>query len=233
MTARRAAATLLVVLAGCTTTARQHPEFAARRARITTVAVMPPEVAFVRRVFKGDDEPLLAETDATRASLPDLLGAELRRRGFTIKPALLDEAHFAADPELRYQTTVIQSRFATAGGQLRPAAALTRADAARVRVSLGSDVNRFADHAEVDALVFSQVAGWKKSGGEVAKDLAMTLLLLGNVHYYLQAGGLQVALVDGTTGEVLWANATFVTDRDFTGGALAGLVRRVFAGYPH
>ncbi len=234
MRARWTAALLgaALALAGCTTTVRQHPDFRARRPQIATVAVMPPDVSFVRRVFKGDDEPLGAEAEAARSRLPGLIGAALTGRGFTVKPALLDEEHFTDDPELRYQTTLMQSRFANAGRWLRPFAELRRKDAEGTRVSLGPDVNRFADHAQVDALVFAQMAGWKKSGGEIAKDVAVSVLLLGNVLYHTQTGGLEIGLVDGTTGEVLWANSVLVSGRDFADAALPGMVRQVFDGFP-
>jgi hypothetical protein len=229
----RAAVALLVLVAGCTTTVRQHPEFAARRAQITGVAVMPPDVTVMRKVFKGDDEPLLADAATARARLPLAIAAELRKRGFTVKPALLDEPDVAGDDELRYQTTLVTGRFRAAGMQLQPFAGMGKAQAAGWRLSIGPEVNRFADHAGVDALVFAQMAGWTKSGGEIARDVAVTVLTLGNLIYYRQAAVVQVALVDGTTGEILWANVGRTVNRDFTGDGLDGMVRAAFDGFPH
>ena len=103
--------------------------------------------------------------------------------------------------------------------------------------SLGADVNLFADHAEVDALVFAKMWGFKKSSGEIARDAAMTVLIaaatLGSVIPAQPTSGatIRIALVDGTTGDVLWAN-TAGTNGDFEGSGLDTLVGTLFRQFP-
>jgi hypothetical protein len=102
---------------------------------------------------------------------------------------------------------------------------------------LGPAVNRSADHADVDGLVFAKMAGFKKSGGEIAKDVTMTIMIavatLGSVVAIQPSKGasLQVALVDGATGDILWAN-TAGTTGDFEGSGLEQMVKTLFEGFP-
>jgi hypothetical protein len=221
---------------GCTptTSIRKHPQFADRRAKISSVAVVPPEVEVVRVVFKGDNEPLPEEAARISARLPDLIAAELRRRGFTVTDACLDEQHFGTEPDLRFQTTQAQQAFATAGAQMYRTVLMKKPDAENYQSTLGPGVNPLADHANVDALIFVEVGGFKKSGGEVAKDVIMTILFLAIGAYVTQptqGAGMRIALVDGATGDVLWANVGGTTG-DFEGAGLDKMIKEVFKEFP-
>jgi len=220
---KRALAALL--LAGCASAVPVDHELAASRARIRTVAVMPPDVRIARHVFHGDDEPLTADMDRVRRQLPALLGGVLARHGFTLKPARLDETDVAGESELRYQRTLVTGRF-------RAAAAMDTTRETDYRLSLGPEVNRFADRADVDGLLFAEMTGWKKSRGQIARDVATSVMLLGHVVYHTEAADLRVALVDGTTGDILWSATTTVAGRDFAGPALPGLVEAAFPPVP-
>ena len=79
-----------LVVTGCTTTVRRHPSFGERRAKIASVAVVPADVAFVRMVFRGDNQPLPEETGRVRGRLPALVTTQLQKRGFTVKEARLE-----------------------------------------------------------------------------------------------------------------------------------------------
>jgi len=202
---------IALMLAGCTTTVRKHPEFAKRRAKIANVAVVPPDVEVVRVVFKGDNQPLNEEAARIRTRLPDLIAAAMRKQGFTVKEAGLDEQHFADKPDLRFQTTQLQDAFARADQQMFKVVQMSKSEAENYKTTLGTDVIPIADHADVDALVVAKMNGFKKSGGEIAKDVAITVLIavatLGNAVATQPTKGasLQVALIDGTTGDILWA----------------------------
>ncbi len=221
---------------GCTptTSIRKHPQFAERRAKISSVAVVPPEVEVVRVVFKGDNEPLPDDAARISARLPDLIAAELRQRGFTVKDAGLDEQHFGTEPDLRFQTTQAQQAFTTASAQMYRTVAMKKPDAENFQSTLGPGVNPLADHANVDALVFARMGGFKKSGGEVAKDVAITILFAVTgaiVTQTTQGAGMRMALVDGGTGDVLWANVAG-TSGDFEDVGLEKMIKEVFKEFP-
>jgi len=228
---------IALMLAGCTTTVRKHPEFAQRRAKIANVAVLPPDVEVVRVVFKGDNQLLNEEAARIRSRLPDLIAAAMRKQGFTVKEAGLDEQHFAEKPDLRFQTTQLQDAFARADQQMFKVVQMSKSEAENYKTTLGTDVITIADHADVDALVVAKMNGFKKSGGEIAKDVAITVLIavatLGNAVATQPTKGasLQVALVDGTTGDILWAN-TAGTAGDFEDSGLGAMVEQVFKGFP-
>jgi hypothetical protein len=221
---------------GCTptTSIRKHPQFADRRAKISSVAVVPPEVEVIRVVFKGDNEPLPEEASRISARLPDLIAAELRRRGFTVKDACLDEQHFGTEPDLRFQTTQAQQAFTTASGQMYRTVAMKKPEAENFQSTLGPGVNPLADHADVDALIFVKMGGFKKSAGEVAKNVAVTILFAVTgaiVAQPTQGAGMRIALVDGATGDVLWANVAGTTG-DFEGAGLEKMIKGVFKEFP-
>ncbi len=231
-----AAALLVCTGTGCTptTTVRKHPQFAERRAKISSVAVVPPEVEVIRVVFKGDNEPLPEDAARITTKLPDLIAGELRRRGFTVKDACLDEQHFGTAPDLRFQTTQAQQAFSTASAQMYQTVAMKKPEAENCQSTLGPGVNPLADHANVDALIFVKMGGFKKSGGEVAKDVAMTVLFLAIgaiVTQPTQGAGIRIALVDGATGDVLWANVAG-TSGDFEGAGLHKLIGETFKEFP-
>ena len=228
---------LTALLAGCATTVRRHPDFEARRKEIASVSVMPPQVEFVRIVFKGDDEPLREESSAVARRLPGLVAAELRSHGFDVKEAGLYADDSEDLSEMRFETTQISRAFAEASGEMYQQPLMIESDAMKYERSLGADVNLFADRAEVDALVFAKMWGFKKSSGEIAKDAAMTVLIaaatLGSVVSVQPTAGatIRIALVDGTTGDVLWAN-TAGTNGDFEGRGLNTLIAGLFKQFP-
>ena len=178
-----------LVVTGCTTTVRRHPSFGERRAKIASVAVVPADVAFVRMVFRGDNQPLPEETGRVR-------------------------------------------------GRLHKTPLMLKSKAEKFETTLGSDITQLAENAQVDGLVFAKMNGFKKSGGEIARDWAFALLLsaatLGTVFVApapSSGATLQLALVDGTSGDVLWAN-TAGKAGDFEEKGLDGLVNQLFNGFP-
>ncbi len=78
------------------------------------------------------------------------------------------------------------------------------------------------------------MGGFKKSGGEVAKDVAITILFAVTgaiVTQPTQGAGMRMALVDGGTGDVLWANVAG-TSGDFEGVGLEKMIKEVFKEFP-
>ncbi len=230
-TRHRGLAALLVLggalAAGCTTTARMSPDFPAHRAALHRVAVTPPDVLIVRRTFQGEAPVLRDETKAVRARLPGLVASELRERGFEVKEEAVDARRFAGDAELRFRTTQLQDAFLRAQVDLYPVEMMRTREAHRIEVTVGPLVNPFADTAKVDALLVSTLGGLKKSWGESLKDL---FVADGGV---LRKGAvLRIALVDGDTGEVLWANSVVTKDEDFENKGLKKMVKRAFREFP-
>jgi len=209
------AAVAAVWLSGCVTTTRMNPAFPARRAAIKRVAVVPPDVTIVRLTFKGDNALARDEVDRAAARLPGLIAAELRGHGFEVKEAGLDERRFAGEPDLRFRTTQVQRAFLRAQTDLYEMEVIETSKANRTEQTLGPLVNRLADHAAVDGLVVSTMVGLRKSWGGAMKKGAI----------------LRIGLIDGDTGDILWANSV-VADEDFQGEGLDKMVKSAFRKFP-
>jgi hypothetical protein len=231
---RLAAAVAVLALSACTTGIRQHPEFAARRQAIRSVAVIPPEVTVRLITFTGEDQPIPELERQVREKLPALVAAELASRGFAVPHATSIESRLGEVPALRFQTTQLQQNFAQAEAEMFRTAQMATAQAENYRRSLGAQVARVSDPLEADALVLVRVQGFQKSGGEIAKDMAKSIVvgvLTGYVAVQPTSGTtMSVAFVDGRSGDVLWANAAGMPSDP--SGALEGLVKQAFAAFP-
>jgi hypothetical protein len=208
-------------VAGC---AQRHAVFRQDMATLRRVAILPPDVHLVRYVFKGDNETLTTAADAASLALPSFIAPHLASHGFVVRPARLDEEQVGADTDLRYLATTVRARHGAFVGN-----ALTGNDARW----FGTDVGRLADNADVDALLFVRLDGFTKSSGQVARDVAVSVLSLGSLVYRTNATRLFVTLVNGTTGEVLWWRWHLTEERAFEGAALGELVGQVFDKMPN
>ncbi len=231
---RPATALLIVVLAACTTTVRKHPEFSTRIARVSSVGVMPAQVHVEKIVFRGDNEPLHDMSERIAAKLPSLVARYLAEHDLSVTEIELTDDLYAEFPDLRFEITQIEQAASTALREMYETVEMTTGKAESYERSIGPEVSQLAEFLqETDALIFARMEGFKKSEGEVAKDLAFTVLLaaatLGNslVMQPSQGAVLQVCLIDSTTGEVLWAN-TQNTPGDFEGKGLEKLVEALF-----
>ncbi len=232
--ARRLALTATVVLfAACTTTIRKHPEFHSRIGGITSVGVMPPEVQVTKVVFKGDNERLREEEVDIRTELPSLLVAYLGKRDFVVREVNLDEETFADLPELRFETSLVQDANVSAMNEMYEKLGMSPSKAESYARSLGPEVNQFADLASVDALAFSRYSGFKRSLGDLVAGAVLAAIAGGTAA--AEGAILQVSLVDGATGDILWCNAIETTNaqQSFTDmikgrSLLESMVRKLF-----
>ena len=115
-------------------------------------------------------------------------------------------------PELRFAATQAQQAADEAMNEMFANPRWWKSDALNYKRSLGPQVNQFADMVDGEAIMFMRYSYLTKSGGEIAKDVTFSVLLavatLGNVMYWqdVTAARLDVCLVDGATGDVLFAN---------------------------
>lgn len=217
------AALLLCVASGVAGCATQQPQFPAQVAKLRRVAVLAADVEITRIVFSGDNERMITEEDAVRRELPETVAPWLRNKGFSVIPAHIEESDLAADPSLRYPLSLVRSRFEGA------AAAARRGQAVG---GLGPEVGVLAQHAGADAFVMIAFAGISKSGGQIARDLAVSLLTLGHVIYPTSASLLFAALVDGASGQLHWWSWRQRDRLVYQGPELAEFVRDLFSKWP-
>ncbi len=201
----------LGLLVACTTTIRQHPAFPSRIGEISDIGIMPPDVSVMRIVFKGDNEPLPDEEQAVAADLPHLLARYVRDRDFTVRMVPLDDELFLAFPELRFEASQSQRAFTSAMAEMYKTVEMSESHAMSYERSLGPEVTQFAELAGVDALLFSKYSGFKKSQGELVKNALVAIIVGGG--FVADGSTLQVSLVDGSTGDLLWSNTVGLADQ--------------------
>ncbi len=198
----------LVAASGCAALGPpRHPEFKALHVQIRSMAVLPPSIEVYKFTFKGEREMMYDLLPGLRQQAIAELEQVLAKRGYQVQPLDVSEQVLDNDPELKRSLHTVQELF---DKRIEEYNKKWFPRAREFRYTVGSDINVFADRAKSDALVFVRCQGIKKSGGEIAKDLAKTLLVavatLGNamVYYYPSVTVVQMAVIDGDTGELLW-----------------------------
>ena len=229
----------LSVFAASCSTVRMSPNFQKRSAEIRTVAVADPDVSIQLMVFKGDNKPLFEESKAAVKTTKGAVIEEFKKRGYEVKPLVLTEKMIAENPDLPSELSKLKERYAALAQDVQKQY-VSKMEWNNFKLSLGSDVNQFADLVGADALVFVTGTGFRKSGGEIANDVAKSVLIaaasLGSlvVVYPSAAGTMDISIVDADNGDILWHN---FSDRnrayDFTKeNALQGMVKQMLRLYP-
>ena len=211
-------------------TVRAHPQLQQKLASIKTVAIMPPGATVYQIQVGGPIQVMDEETAAIRATLATAIVQELGRDAgviFTPFPApsvVLDAGR--RDPaaarlatELEDTTALFEAVSASivahtfkhgegAASDWRFVEKLTNFD-----YSLGPDVQQFSKLANADALLFTTGADFVSSGGRKAIMVLVPLItgVLGMGYgqpVFLPTGPtlFSMALVDTTTGDILWYN---------------------------
>lgn len=221
----------LAVTTGC---APAHfnaaPQLQDRVRSIKTVAIMPPNIKVYQVGVTGTPQVIEEETAAAKQVVSTAIGREFGRHTgvvFTSFPTPPPGFDASLDPEaarLAAELKDTQALFEVVGNSInlhalaaspktmRFAEKLTNLD-----YSLGPDVQHFAKLANADALVFTSGADLRTSGSrKTLTGLGSILLALPTFGESLRAlfalGGntiLNVALVDATTGDILWYNVGF------------------------
>jgi hypothetical protein len=181
-----------------------HPEFKERQKSLRTVAALPPDVEVYRLTFGGKKEPMYELYPQVSKGTIEALEGVFTEKGYQIQPLDLSEAALEAKPELRTTLYTIHEVYKKTLEDIR------KRRQKKFIYTLGTQVNPLADRANADALLLVKWEAYKKTGGEIAKDIVKTVLIaaatFGNV-LVLTPPSFATAhfvLVDGSTGEILW-----------------------------
>jgi hypothetical protein len=229
-TLKNAGLLLLVLLQGCSsmTSERQHPEFDTNRKYIERVAIMPPSVSIQLITFTGENEHLKDKEKNAREFLDQRARNILKQRGYGVCEMHFEELA-ANDPELAFQIEQLKNAYEVASKDLYNGEAVAADDYKRFRVTVGPIVNRFAELAEADALLFINFEGIVKSKGEIRKEIAANILLGTLTGSYAspvnEASAVEVSLLDANTGDVLWTN--IYSDSSVSAVVLRGALEKI------
>lgn len=200
----------MIVVTGCaTTTVREHPDIESHLSRMDSVVVAPPAVSIQQVNFTGDNERLVEVENAIQQELIQLARVGLQERGFEVIEFDFERA-IEEDEEFAYTVTQVREGFAEARAQLYRRGVVYEENKRDVKASIGSAVNMVSEKSGADAVMLIHYSGMKKSGGEVAKDIAVGVmigLLTGSAPISnTEASHVEIAIIDGVTGDVVWTN---------------------------
>lgn len=202
---------LLVTLSGCAmTSVRQHPDFASGKRKIDVVALLPSEVEYRHLVFTGENERDAEREKSIAADIEHGMGVELKAHGYTSKSDVLDKAR-SGDKEFNFQLEQLKGAYTRVAKELYEQPMVQVEQSSKFKVGVGPLANPFAAISGADALLFARYQGFDKSEGLIAKEvLASALLaaLTGSYYIPVKSGGqIELSLIDGVTGDILWSNA--------------------------
>lgn len=187
---------------------RQHPAMIEELQAKPRIAMLPADVSVVELDLYGDYRRLVEIEEPLKAALESAMAERLKMRGFDLRPTRLEEAEVGDDAGIRFDYTRLRLDYNHLTYRVYRKE-LDEAGARGVRAAMGPLVNRFADRADADVLLFSTVAGFVKSEGMRQKDGFFTLIaaLLGSYRPSPVAAAIfEIGLVDGTSGELLWVD---------------------------
>jgi hypothetical protein len=232
------AAVFGIFITGCTTTVRQHPDFEQRRADLKKAAIMRPKAEIVLIKFKGDNERLTNEEKFVCSKLQDLVMEHLQEQGFEVVDNNSTGLNLADDSDLSFKATELSKSCESLANEMWKISEMDKKKALSYKTHLGPEVNIFSDYYNSDMLVFLCMSGFDKSKEERSKDFVQTLMIAflsgGNVtmHSYGSFAACYVMLVDGASGDVLWANMTSYPEIKFDEKHLKELAKMLFKDFP-
>ncbi|MCU0736594.1 MAG: hypothetical protein MUF20_13935 [Methylotetracoccus sp.] len=218
---------------------RQHEDFATHCASIKRVAVVPPNVQLYLVRLGGLKEGLSGQMPRIAEDLIQVMGDELTRQGFNAT-AIAPTPGPRPDSDALFREAEISRLYAQISNEISRQPGNT-SNGHSIECTLGQEAKSLAMFARSDGLIFVNFTGWKRSGGSVATEMAFKVLLTMAGGYLPQdpigAGEMQVALVDGRTGEILWTNRVARTrygfaPPDFDLTELRVMAKDVFEGFP-
>jgi len=202
------------ILCSCAanTTVRQHPECKVRFAAAKTAMLVPPESEVVFKSSQGSTK-LPEEAAKAAKDLSALVAAELSQRGFQVKSGEIQVSSVDNMDDNPAHATAVKGMYDRLALEMYGSYTMPESQALAYRYTLGPEAAELAKQAEAGSLVFVRLRMWKRSGGdnaaETGKNLLIGMATLGMVVPPKNPSGaavLQVVLVDGSTGDVLWGN---------------------------
>ena len=194
------------LLAGCASTGEYNRDLklkASERIRtIKQVTVLPVNSTVVLQQFAGDPKTLPEKEISARNIISHTIRNFIEERGFAVADLGGDQDDIVS--EMRFEMQKINDLYQKIGKE-KPE------DDQQLR-SIGPVVNGISSMTGSDALIVSTYQGVVKTGGEIAKEIVASTLLAVLTGVAIipakQSGVLEIALIDGVTGDILWSKSS-------------------------
>jgi hypothetical protein len=203
----------VIVFTGCAnyTSVREHANIHESARDIESVVIVPPSVNVELKVFTGENESMPEKEEQLRSALLSLAASRLAAEGLEVIEFNFQRA-IEEDEEFAFAITQAKEALDTAEQDLYTGKAVTVETKAQFEVSLGPVVNAIAERTGAESVLLMDYYGFEKSAGLQTKDIAAGVLLavlLGSSNASIAAPSgsfVDVALIDTSSGDVLWAN---------------------------
>lgn len=217
---------------------RQRADFATHLGAIKRITLLPPDVQMELVHLGGQREKLHEHQSLIADDLTQATREALFDRGFMGLQLSSGSTSPTPDSERLFRDAKIARLYARLNVEvaLKPGQPLLNRN---LEYTLGAEARELAELARSDGLVFIHFSGWKRTGGSVATEMAVKVLLTAGYAPQdpIGAGELEVSFVDGRTGDILWTNRVdrgkFGFDPpDFERQELQGMTRDLFKAFP-
>lgn len=203
----------VALLAACTsmktTTVRGNPDFTSAKRSVKTVALLRPEVEVTRIAFTGENDHDTSAEEDIRGKMCTTLQSALEQHGYQVKTALIDQLN-GENKQLNFDFEQLKTAYTQASKELYAKRNVPEQESTNFKVGVGPVANAFAITSGADALLYMRYVGFTKTGGQITKDILAAALigaLTGTAPVpAAQGGSVEVALIDGASGDVLWTN---------------------------
>lgn len=208
-----------------------HPTLKEELKRIDSVVILPPQVEVVLLTLTGEDERLTETENEIREKVLSIAKQRIIENKYDLVDFDFDTA-IQEDADFAYAITQIKEGFTQAKEQIKigdsasaennpgrtgqpgpsPGKKKSHTKSIEGPVSIGEATNIIQSVCGADAMLLITYKGFDKTGGYVARDIgtsvAVALLTMGTVVPVSQKSGaiIEIALVDGVSGEILWAD---------------------------
>jgi len=210
-------ACLFLITACSNTSVRQHQDFYETARSIDSVIIVPPEVVVELVTFTGENEQLVEREATVKSCLVSLAKQRLESHGLRVIDFDFLKA-IESDEEFAYALTQCREAFKAAQKDLYSGDRVSEDDKDKFQASIGPVVNAIVEKTGAESMLLMEYYGFEKSGGMIAKDVAVSVLLAlltGSVPVQATEGAaLQVSLIDTVGGDVLWTNSKSAQEID-------------------
>jgi len=232
---------VLVVLlcAGCLSTSTVHPEFGLRAKRMTNLVVLPVPATAIQVQVAGAKQIEFPQVQEFCERLRSLIAQQWEQRGFQVTQSRLKVENWGAiNNGFEDRDVWMRLQLQRANGCLAPQTRANRLECIRPEAPLlaeyeGADVLVFAGASTVLESPGAKGTRWTYNVLAITVGLTMAVLTGGTQPDLMDSperNSLEVILVEGRTGEVLWRS--WARPKSLKGPKLDAAVKKLFAHYP-
>lgn len=202
----------VLILTACSqTSVRHHQDFQEVAKNIESVVILPAQVEVQLINFDSDNEILEERSELIKKQIKEIATLKLKSENLEVIEFNFAE-EIAKDAEFAYAVTQVKESWETAKQDMYETGLISESDKAKFQTDLGDVLNAIQEKTGADSALLLTYSAFEKSEGMIAKDVASSVLIgvltMGAVVPIQATEGafIDVALIDASSGKVIWAN---------------------------